>query len=310
MDVRRLIYFCTIVEQGQISRAARALNISQPPLSQRLKELEDELGVQLILRENHAWQVTESGRVLYERARQVLDNLTEIPAEVKGAADGFSGRVAIGVSTTCMSKFLAIVPTLAVRMPKLQIRLYVSDSTSLERHIKTRDLDFAVLFLPTREDIFTLRLLPADNFSVVYQVGLEPDPLPERVRVEDLRDTPLLLTRRWTGGGTYEHLIKAFQKQGISPRILLDTPDIRAQISCLEAGMGGAALVPSSEIPPPVRARFAIRPLDLPGMAVQPALIHLKDRYLTSAALAVIEAILHGIPDEGVTISKGDTDQS
>ena len=106
MDVRRLIYYCTIVEQGQISRAARALNISQPPLSQRLKELEDELGVQLILRENLAWQVTESGRVLYERARQVLDNLTEIPAEVKGAADGFSGRVAIGVSTTCMSKGL------------------------------------------------------------------------------------------------------------------------------------------------------------------------------------------------------------
>jgi len=41
MDIKRLVYFCTIVEQGQISRAARALNITQPPLSQRLKELED-----------------------------------------------------------------------------------------------------------------------------------------------------------------------------------------------------------------------------------------------------------------------------
>ena len=310
MDVRRLIYFCTIVEQGQISRAARALNISQPPLSQRLKELEDELGVQLILRENHAWQVTESGRVLYERARQVLDNLTEIPAEVKGAADGFSGRVAIGVSTTCMSKFLAIVPILAARMPRLQVRLYVSDSSSLERHIKTRDLDFAVLFLPTKEDIFTLRLLPADSFSVVFQAGLAPDPLPDAIRIEDLRETPLLLTRRWEGGGTYEHLLKAFQKEGIAPRIILDTPDIRAQINCLEAGMVGAALVPSAEIPQRVRERFAVRPLDLPGMAVQPALIHLKDRYLTSAALAVIEAILQGIPDQGITISNGDTDQS
>ena len=310
MDVRRLIYYCTIVEQGQISRAARALNITQPPLSQRLKELEDELGVQLILREGHTWQVTESGRVLYERARQVLDNLTEIPAEVKGAADGFSGRVTIGVSTTCLSKFLAIVPILSARMPKLQCRLYVSDSTALERHIKTRDLDFAILLLPTREDIFTLLLLPADRFSVVYQTGLEPDPLPDAIRIEDLREVPLLLTRRWEGGGTYEHLIKGFQKRGITPRIILDSPDVRIIINCLEAGMVGAALVPTAEIPPRVRDSFTIRPLDFPGMAVQPALIHLKDRYLTSAARAVIDAILQGIPEGGVSISTRDTAQS
>lgn len=306
MDVKRLIYFCTIVEQGQISRAARALNISQPPLSQRLKELEDELGVQLILREGHTWQVTESGRVLYERARMVLDSLTEIPAEVKNAADGYSGRVAIGISTTCMSKFMAIVPTLAQRFPRLQVRLYVSDSTSLERHIKTRDLDFAVLLLPTREDIFTLRLLPADNFSVVFQEGLAPRVPALAIRIEDLRDVPLLLTRRWEGGGTYEHLVKTFQKQGIAPRILMDSPDIRVLLNSLEAGMVGAALLPSAEIPQRVRDRFKVLPLDLPGMAVQPALIHLKDRFLTSAARAVIAAILQEHP----AISPGDADHT
>jgi DNA-binding transcriptional LysR family regulator len=306
MDVKRLIYFCTIVEQGQISRAARALNISQPPLSQRLKELEDELGVQLILREGHTWQVTESGRVLYERARMVLDSLTEIPAEVKNAADGYSGRVAIGISTTCMSKFMAIVPTLAQRFPRLQVRLYVSDSTSLERHIKTRDLDFAVLLLPTREDSFTLRLLPADNFSVVFQEGLAPRVPALAIRIEDLRDVPLLLTRRWEGGGTYEHLVKTFQKQGIAPRILMDSPDIRVLLNSLEAGMVGAALLPSAEIPQRVRDRFKVLPLDLPGMAVQPALIHLKDRFLTSAARAVIAAILQEHP----AISPGDADHT
>jgi len=303
MDIKRLVYFCAIVEHGQISRAARALNMSQPPLSQRLKELEDELGVQLIQREGHAWQVTESGRVLYERARMVLDNLTEIPAEVKNAADGFSGRVHIGISTTCLSKYLSIVPTLAERYPKLQSRLYVSDSNSLERHIKSRDLDFAVLFLPTREDVFTLNLLPADDFSVVYPPGLAPGPVPPAISLGDLREVPLLLTRRWEGGGTYEFLMRAFQKQAIAPRILLDSPDIRVLLAALEAGLRGAALVPSTEIPERVRERFTVRPLDLPGLAVQPALIHLKDRYLTSAARAVIETIL-----QGATISARDAD--
>lgn len=305
MDIKRLVYFCTIVEQGQISRAARALNISQPPLSQRLKELEDELGVQLILREGHTWQVTESGRVLYERARMVLDSLTEIPAEVKNAADGFSGRVHIGISTTCLSRFLAIVPDLATRFPKLQSRLYVSDSNSLERHIKSRDLDFAVLYLPTREDVFTLNLLPPDHFSVVFPPGLAPDPVPPAIQLEHLREVPLALTRRWEGGGTYEYLMRAFQKCAISPRILLDSPDIRALLNCLESGLQGAALVPSTEIPARMRERFTIRPLDLPGLAVQPALIHLKDRYLTSAARAVIATIL-----QGPSISEGDTDHT
>lgn len=303
MDIKRLIYFCTIVEQGQISRAARALHITQPPLSQRLMELEEELGVQLILREGHTWQVTESGRVLYERARWVLDNLTEIPAEVKNAADGFSGRVHIGISTTCLSNYLAVVPDLALRFPKLQTRLYVSDSNSLERHIQSRDLDFAVLFLPTREDVYSLNLLPPDHFAVVYPSGLAPDPVPPAIRLEDLGEVPLALTRRWEGGGTYEFLMRAFQKRGIIPRILMDSPDIRALLNSLEAGLRGVAVVPSSEIPERMRRSFTIRPLDLPGMTVQPALIHLKDRYLTSAAQAVIATIL-----QGPSISPGDAD--
>ena len=67
MDLKRLEYFCTIVEKGQISKAAEALHISQPPLSMRLKELEEELDVQLIYREGKAWQVTPEGEALYQR---------------------------------------------------------------------------------------------------------------------------------------------------------------------------------------------------------------------------------------------------
>lgn len=72
MDLKRLEYFCAIVEKGQISKAAEALHISQPPLSMRLKELEEELDVQLIYREGKAWQVTPEGEALYQRAQFIL----------------------------------------------------------------------------------------------------------------------------------------------------------------------------------------------------------------------------------------------
>lgn len=85
MDLKRLEYFCAIVEKGQISKAAEALHISQPPLSMRLKELEEELDVQLIYREGKAWQVTPEGEALYQRAQFILILCC-------GSGKGYSGK--------------------------------------------------------------------------------------------------------------------------------------------------------------------------------------------------------------------------
>ncbi len=294
MDTKRLTYFCTIVEQGQISRAARLLNMSQPPLSQRLKELEDELGVQLIIREGHAWQVTESGRMLYERARQVLDQLGDIPTEVKNAADGLSGTIRIGASSVCASNFLKVLPALNQRYPKLKFSLLISDSSDLANHVESRELDFAILLLPVPQEGNTVRLLPTGSLCAVMPSELEPEGLPERIGVEHLAGIPLMCMRRWTGGGTYEAILKAFQEKGIAPDILLDSPDVRTLLGCLLRGVRAAAIVPATEIPGTMGGRFRIHPLDLPGLTLHPVLIHRSDRYLSKAARDVIEAIVAG----------------
>ena len=89
MDLKRLEYFCAIVEKGQISKAAEALHISQPPLSMRLKELEEELDVQLIYREGKAWQVTPEGEALYQRAQFILSYVAGLEKDIV-----FTGGVA------------------------------------------------------------------------------------------------------------------------------------------------------------------------------------------------------------------------
>jgi len=294
MDTKRLTYYCTIVEQGQISRAARLLNMSQPPLSQRLKELEDELGVQLIIREGHAWQVTESGRMLYERARQVLDQLGDIPSEVKNVADGLSGTIRIGTSSVCASHFLKLLPGFNARFPRLKFSLLISDSSDLATHVESRELDFAILLLPVPKEGNTVRLLPTGNLCVVMPAGLAPAGLPTRIGVEHLAGIPLICMRRWTGGGTFEFLLKAFQEKDIEPRIILDSPDVRTLLGCLLRGLQAAAIIPASEIPGTLGDRFEIHPLDLPGLTLHPALIHRTDRYLSQAIRDVIEAIVAG----------------
>ncbi len=96
MDIRRLEYFCAIIDKGQISKAARSLHISQSPLSQRLKELEEELGVTLIHRAGRAWQVTPEGWMLYRRAQHILTFMSSLRDEVRGASDRLHGLVRIG----------------------------------------------------------------------------------------------------------------------------------------------------------------------------------------------------------------------
>ena len=295
MDTKRLTYFCTIVEQGQISRAARILNMSQPPLSQRLKELEDELGGQLILREGHTWQVTEAGRVLYERARHLLDQLTEIPAEVKSMMDGSAGTIRIGASSTCVSTFLKKLPELQERFPKVSFNLLIADSNELENAVASRDLDFGLVLLPVQGESYTLHLLPEDTFSVVIPTQLaNRTALPATLRVEDLVGLPLICCSRWEGGGTFEHLARAFQELHLTPHIVLQTPDVRTALACLFRGAGAAAILPTNEIPTDMVTGFQIHALDLPAMALHPALIHLKDRFLTKAAQGVIAAIVTG----------------
>ena len=101
MDLKRLEYFCAIIEKGQISKAAQSLHISQPPLSMRLKELEDELGVTLIHRQGKAWQVTPEGRMLYRKAQFILSYMEGVKNDIASIAGELHGRIKFGVCPPC-----------------------------------------------------------------------------------------------------------------------------------------------------------------------------------------------------------------
>ncbi|MFQ9490152.1 MAG: LysR family transcriptional regulator [Bilophila wadsworthia] len=122
MDLKRLEYFCAIVEKGQISKAAEALHISQPPLSMRLKELEEELDVQLIYREGKAWQVTPEGEALYQRAQFILSYVAGLEKDIRESRNKVSGLVRIGVCPPCLSLASTPIPALNREFPDLRFR--------------------------------------------------------------------------------------------------------------------------------------------------------------------------------------------
>ena len=83
MDLKQLRYFCAIAEEGNISRAAERLHISQPPLSLQLKLLEEELGVKLVERNTRHLRLTQIGHTFYHRATQILDLIGTTAEEIR-----------------------------------------------------------------------------------------------------------------------------------------------------------------------------------------------------------------------------------
>lgn len=292
MDLKRLEYFCTIVEQGQISKAARALHISQPPLSLRLKELEEELDVQLIYREGKAWQVTPEGEQLYQKAQYILSYINGIQEDLRKKHQSISGLVRIGVCPACLTMISILIPSLAHEFPKLRFRIWVMDTQSLERHLQERNLDFALVQLPLYNDNYFITSLETQSFLAVYGQGLFP-PEWDSIAVQDLVNIPIMLGRRRDRGDCYDFLIRAFQEQGKHAQIVLDSQDTRFLHMLLKQGMPAVALLPENEVRADILDEFPIRRLSIPGLELTPVVIALERTYLSPSAKEVINRLVN-----------------
>lgn len=291
MDIKRLKYFCTIVEQGQISRAAQVLNMSQPPLSQRLQELEEELGTQLIIRHGKNWQVTKGGEFLYRKAQAVLSHMEALVDEVRQVGKNVSGLVRIGVCPPSLSTLQGVLPMLHHEFPGLQFRLFVTGNPGLEEQVQQRLLDFALALLPITEGNYEVTQLPIQEYIAVYGKGLHA-PEADKIGVEQLGSLPLMLLRREGGGGGFELIQRCFQEHGLQPNVLVDSPDSRAIVSLMERGMSAVAILPASEVYPLRLAGFPLRRVDIPGMRIHPVVIRLKDAYMPSHVQVALSRLL------------------
>ena len=107
MDLKQLHYFMTIVEEQQITAAARKLNMTQPPLSHQMKLLEKELGTQLFKRGSQCIELTEAGRLLVRRAQQLLDMAENTIREIDELGQSLQGTLSIGTISSSGSILLS-----------------------------------------------------------------------------------------------------------------------------------------------------------------------------------------------------------
>lgn len=290
INFQRLRYFCAMVEAGGIHKAARGLGLSQPPLSLALRELEAEVGCQLVFRSGRNWIVTEAGQRLYEEGRAILAQTNSLAERIAKAAHEIKGEVRAGFSTSCVSVFQTALGRVAASYPGVSCHAMFTDSERLAAEVRHRNVDFAVLYLPLDGHDFNILPLRPQKLVAAYS-PLLPKP-PDRVMgLAEICENPLLLPTRWKGGGIYTIFAEAAQSLGLKPRIICHTQSTYILRDFLES-VPAVSILPQWADHSGDTHRMESREVRELSRLLTPAIVTLKNTFLPIAAHQLILLIL------------------
>jgi len=252
MDLRQLRYFLAVAEAGHITRAAAALGLQQPPLSQQIKALEQSLGLQLFQRHARGVTLTEAGRLLQADGGRLMAALAATQARLQALARGVQGRLALGFTSSAAAHAFLPRTLRACRQQHPQISLELSEHNAAEltEALLAERLHCGLLRVPVARPeglVFHTLLsepavvaLPSDH-RLAPQAGEPPLPL----ALGDLRDEGFILVRQPGAPGLYANLLALCQAQGFAPRVVAEVPRMMTNLNLVAAG-AGISVVPAS----------------------------------------------------------------
>lgn len=253
MELRHLRYFIAVAEEGHFTRAAERLGMQQPPLSQQIRALEQELGFDLFRRHPKGADLTAAGTVFLKEARSILDGVQRASQRAARAASGAEGSLVIGLTSSAAAHPLIprIVRAYREAWPAISLEFKEGNAAELTEAIAGGKLDIAFLRVPVSHppDIAFHRLqeeemllvLPAGHPLLRRQRG---NAMPE-ISLKSLRDEEFILVRRHGAPGMYSNLIDACERAGFTPKIAIEVERMLTNISLVAAGAGVSA-VPAS----------------------------------------------------------------
>lgn len=149
MDIRILSYFVVIAEELNITKAAVKLNMSQPPLSSQIKALEEELDTTLFIRGKRHLQLTESGKLLYRHAKEIISLANKTKEEIRAMGKGISGKISIGLVEGSAPNIAASwIDSFLKKYNKAEFSIIDGNSDELIQKLRSGLIDLAVITSP------------------------------------------------------------------------------------------------------------------------------------------------------------------
>ena len=259
-DLRQLRYFVAVAEERHFGRAAKRLAMTQPPLSQAIRALEEELGVALFARTKRTVELTPVGADLLPEVRKLLAAAEGLRPLAQSLARGEAGTLALAfVSTADYGLLPQLLREFAGRYPG--VRLQLAEATSdvqIEELVAGRiDAGLVIAPLPPRHAA-TLTYLPVMREPLIAALpstaarmhspkrhGGPPEWDETPVTLAELAELPLVIFPRRLAPGFYDIITGCYGAAGLTPRIGQEAIQMQTIVSLVSAGMG-VALVPQS----------------------------------------------------------------
>ena len=276
--IRQLWMFLAVAEEKHFGRAAQRLNMSQPPLTEQIKVLEQSLKLQLFERSRRGTQLSPAGAAILPAVRQFADQVERFERVVREVAAGQSGVLQVGAITSAMLETVpAVLSALKRTHPHLSVFVREIDSAEAVPALQAGDLDLAFVRLDgdVGNGIATMPLAE-DRLAVALRSD-HPLAAQSRVRLRSLADESLVMSARQVSPVYFDMLTGVCRSHGFAPRVLHEVRSVTSQIAYVGCGQG-VALVPSSmrKLAP---ANVVVRPLKERVMVVTAALAWNAERY-------------------------------
>jgi DNA-binding transcriptional LysR family regulator len=242
MELKHLTSFIAVAEQLSFVRAAERLYLSQPALTGQIQKLEEELEVQLLVRNRRSVKLTDAGKVFLSEARATLLRARQAAERARKAARGEIGRLRIGFVS---SAALEIVPDIVVAFrkqhPDVTLELMNLRTVSQVKKLISKNLDIGFLRLPLSNEQLHTTVIHREPFLLVLPKG-HPHARDKQVHIAHLRtENFVAYGRRWAPG-FFDSVIQMCLKEGFSPNIVQETGEMYTAISLIAAGAGIAVL--------------------------------------------------------------------
>jgi DNA-binding transcriptional LysR family regulator len=246
MELRQLRYFVAVAEELHFRRAAARLHISQPPLSQQIRQLEDELGCQLLARTRRRVELTPAGGAFLRDARTLLAELDGAVETARRIDAGQTGRLRVNfVGSALLSIVPGIVQRFRAARPSVELQLRERSTAEQLRAVSGGAVDVGLVRPPIEELAELQTTVVLRERTVAALPAQHPLSGLRRVPVRRLAAEPLVLFPRDQAPGFHDLLISSMAAPGTHPQVVQYAPEMLTIIGLVAAGIG-VSLVPAS----------------------------------------------------------------
>lgn len=246
IKTHQLKYFITVAEELHYGRAAKKLNISQPPLSQQIKQLEEDLEVLLFKRNKRNVQLTPAGESFYEKAKLILYYMEHTKKEILGIHRGEIGDITLGFGGSIAFDILPeIIKACNHTLPNVNIDLKQLTTSEQLKALEERKIDLGILVTPIQQPYISTKPIRKEPLVLCLPNTHPLAKSDQPIDPKDLADEKFILPPRSEGEGYFKAISQVFNEGNFTPNIVQTAKEQHTMVSLVSARLG-VVIVPQS----------------------------------------------------------------